>query len=164
MAAADLEAARAAYEAEDYPKALAEYQSLAAEGNVGAQYNLAVFYQMLLNRGEYRRIQFLKPETIAAATELSSETLDAFLGRTARWGYGFHLGGRQPSPGEVGPAMGWASTVRTFGHFGNASSMAWADPERELVVTFTCDGLLSQELGRERWVDLSNGVWDCIRE
>ena len=125
---------------------------------------LAVFYQMLLNGGEYDGKRFLKPDTIAAATQLSSEMPDAFLGRTTRWGHGFHLGGLQPPPGEVGPVMGRGSTVRTFGHFGNASSMAWADPDRELVVTFTCDGLLSQRDGRSRWVQLSDAVWDCINK
>ncbi len=126
--------------------------------------DLAVFYQMLVNGGEYDGKRFLQPETIATATKLSSEMPDGFLGRTTRWGLGFHLGGMQPPPGEVGPSMGWGSTVRTFGHFGNASSMAWADPDRELVVTFTCDGLLSQREGRKRWVELSDAVWDCFSE
>jgi CubicO group peptidase (beta-lactamase class C family) len=60
--------------------------------------------------------------------------------------------------------MGKGSTMMTFGHFGLASCMAWADPDRELVVAFTCEGILSLHLGRVRWVELSDAVWDAIED
>ena len=126
--------------------------------------DIAVFYQMLLNGGEYAGTRLIKPETIAAATELGSESPDALMGRVSRWSYGFHLGGLQPPPGGVGPSMGKRSTVRTFGHFGFASSMAWADPDAELVVVFICDGVLSLADGRKRWVALSDAVWDAVKD
>lgn len=125
---------------------------------------VAMFYQMLLNGGEYAGVRFLKPETISTATELGSEAPDALMGRVTRWAYGFHLGGLKPPPGDVGPSMGVGSTVRTFGHFGFASSMAWADPDAGLVVAFTCDAVLSLADGRKRWVALSDAVWEALEE
>lgn len=124
--------------------------------------DIAMFYQMILNGGEYAGTRLLKPETVAAATALGSESHDALMGRISRWSYGFHLGGLKPPPGGVGPTMGKGSTVRTFGHFGFASSMAWADPDAELVVVFTCDAILSLADGRKRWVALSDAVWDAV--
>ena len=119
---------------------------------------------MLLNGGEYNGKQYLKPETVTLATELGSESPDALIGRVTRWSYGFHLGGLKPPPGGVGPTMGKGSTVKTFGHFGFASCMAWADPDTELVVVFMCDGVLSLANGRKRWVALSDAVWDALEE
>jgi hypothetical protein len=58
--------------------------------------------------------------------------------------------------------MGTGATSRTFGHFGNRSCMAWADPDAKLVVTFTCNRLLGYKPNRSRWTDLSNAVWEAI--
>lgn len=123
---------------------------------------LAVFYQMLLNGGECNGRRFLKPETIAAATTLGYEGYDAMFDRQVRFAYGFHLGGLMPAPGDPGPAMGHGSSIRTFGHFGNRTCMAWADPDAELVVTFTSDRLLPNRLNRGRWTEISNAVWDAL--
>ncbi|MBI3158439.1 MAG: beta-lactamase family protein [Chloroflexi bacterium] len=124
--------------------------------------DLAVFYQMLLQGGEYRGHRYLMQETIAAATTLGYEGYDAMFDRQVRFAYGFHLGGLQPAPGDPGPSMGHGSSIRTFGHFGNRTCMAWADPEAELVVAFTTSRLLANRPNRARWTELSNAVWDAL--
>ncbi len=124
--------------------------------------DLAVFYQMLLNGGEYAGRRYLQPETIAAATTLGYEGYDASFDRTVRFAYGFHLGGLQPAPGDPGPTMGHGSSIRTFGHFGNRTCMAWADPNAELAVAFTSDRILANRPNRARWTEISHAVWDAL--
>lgn len=124
--------------------------------------DLAVFYQMLLDGGEYADRRYLKPETIAAATTLGYEGFDAMFDRQVRFAYGFHLGGLMPAQGDPGPSMGHGSTIRTFGHFGNRTCMAWADPDAELVVAFTTSRLLANRPNRARWTEISNAVWDAL--
>ena len=127
--------------------------------------DLAVFYQMLLNGGQYAGRRYLQPETIAAATALGYEGYDATIGLHARWAHGFHLGGDIPANGPLGPsAMGKGSTLRTFGHNGQASCMAWADPDAEVVVTFVCNRLLDDAAVLARWKSLSDAVWDALEQ
>lgn len=133
----------------------------AATLNTSAR-GLAIFYQMLLNGGQYAGRRYVRPETIAAATALGYEGYDATVGVHMRWAYGFHLGGVIPQnpPGRSG--MGRPATVRTYGHFGQASCMAWADPDTELVVVFLCNRLLGDPAVAERWAALSDAVWDAL--
>jgi CubicO group peptidase (beta-lactamase class C family) len=123
---------------------------------------VAVFYQMLLNGGQYAGRRYLQPETIAAATALGYEGPDAALGVWVRWAHGFHLGGMQPKNPVPEPEMGKGSTVRTFGHFGQASCMAWADPDADLVAVFLCNRLLDQAGVYARFRTLSDAVWDAL--
>ncbi len=133
----------------------------AATLNTNAR-GLAIFYQMLLNGGEYAGRRYVRPETIAAATALGYEGFDATIGVHVRWAYGFHLGGTLPQnpPGPNG--MGRGATARTFGHFGQASCMAWADPDAELVVVFLCNRLLDDVAVARRWEEIANAVWAAL--
>lgn len=133
----------------------------AATLNTNAR-GLAVFYQMLLNGGEYAGRRYVRPATIATATMPGYEGYDATIGIHVRWAHGFHLGGVLPEnpPGPSG--MGLGATERTFGHFGQASCMAWADPDAGLVVVFLCNRLLGDLAVAERWAALSNAVWDAL--
>ena len=124
--------------------------------------DLAVFYQMLLNRGEYDGNQYLKPETIEFATSPGYEGIDHSFHSSTRWGYGFHLGGKIMTPeGEKVMAMGKGSSQRAFGHFGMASSLAFADPETDLVVAFTTNGMI--EASDERIRALLDTMWDAVK-
>jgi len=120
---------------------------------------VAVFFQMLLNQGEYAGKRLLHSDTIAAATDLGYEGYDATVGKQIRWAAGFHLGG---SGFTYGRGMGQQSTVRTFGFFGQRSSMVWADPEAELVVVLACNRLLTAAESKARWQALSDAVWDAV--
>jgi CubicO group peptidase (beta-lactamase class C family) len=124
--------------------------------------DLAVFYQMLLNGGEYAGQRYLLPETVAAATALGWQGLDETMGRPVRWAHGFHLGGLQRlDPGQE-DGMGKGSTEQTFGHFGQRTCMVWADWAARLVVAFTSNRMLSRETNLARWQAISNAVWEAV--
>lgn len=134
--------------------------SMPAGGMKSTAREMAMFYQMLINGGDYNGERYLQAETIDYATQNHYEGWDHQIERNVRFGLGVHLGGeKEKSNGETGPTMGSASTPRTFGHQGNRSCMAWADPDEELVVTYTTNYLLAWGPHLQRWKDLSDGAW-----
>ena len=121
---------------------------------------MAIFYQMLLNGGQYAGRRYVQAETIAAATVPGYQGFDASFARDVLWAHGFHLGGKTPPPGIPGPVNGGkGSTANTFGHSGNASSYAWADKDKQLVFAFMCNGLLDHPMQLQRWTELADAVW-----
>lgn len=124
--------------------------------------NLAIFFQMLLNGGIYGGRQYLQPQTIQNALTLQYEGPDQTIGRSMRWALGFHLGGEYPGNDLELQPLGRRSTIHTFGHAGQGSCIAWADPDAQLVLAFTCNRLLFQEDSQRRWAELANAVWEAI--
>ena len=124
--------------------------------------DLAVFYQMLVNGGQYVGRQYLSPQTIQAATSLYYEGYDATIRHTIRWAMGFSLGGASPQAEAGAHIFGVRSTVHTFGHPGQGTCITWADPESGLVVAFTCNRLQDSQTTRQRWKSLADAVWNCL--
>lgn len=123
---------------------------------------IATFYQMLLNGGQYAGKRLVRAETIAAATRVGYAGLDAGWGTPVRWAHGFHLGGGWKDYPATPAGMGKGSSERTFGHFGQASCMAWADPDADVAVAFTCNRLLDEARVQDRWRLLSDAIWDAL--
>jgi CubicO group peptidase (beta-lactamase class C family) len=124
--------------------------------------DLATFYQMLLNGGKYAGLQLISSQAITAATALGYEGIDQLFKSPVRWAHGFHLGGNiNPDPNAPN-GMGHKSTIHTFGHFGQDSCMAWADPDADIAVAFTCNRLIDEKLAALRWQELSDAVWDSL--
>lgn len=128
---------------------------------------LAVFFQMLLNGGEYHNQQLVKKITIQNAIRSGYLGYDEELRINMHYGYGFLLGNEalivpDPVTGRVRRAYGSRSSLRTFGGLGLGSSMVWADGDAGLVVAFTCNGLHHNEITGERWEEISDAVWEAI--
>lgn len=123
---------------------------------------LAVFYQMLVDKGRYGGGQYLKPETIERATSLGYRGEDFINQRESIFGYGFHLGGRETTERDGECSFGSPSTLNTFGHMGYRTCMAWGDKQHRLVVAFTCNRMIGDQESRQRWISLNNAVWNAI--
>jgi len=106
---------------------------------------LGRFYEMLLGRGR----GVLRPQTVEAITARHRVGLPdhSFGGALIDWGLGVMLNsshyyeGRPDWPYNFGPHAG----PRTFGHSGAQSGCAFCDPDRELVVAWTCNGFPGEE-------------------
>ncbi len=123
--------------------------------------DLAIFYQMLLNGGSYDGHQYLRPETVRQATSVGYEGQDHLHQHPMRWAYGFHLNQSEVNEqGETINDMGYGASNNAFGHFGMASCIAFADPENELVFTFTCNRLIKNSGTRNQ--ALLNALWDIF--
>lgn len=135
----------------------------AMEGGVGGHagifsnaMDMAKMMQLFLQKGNYGGQQFF-----------SEETFDVFntcyyCPEGNRRGIGFD----KPQLGKSGPTCGCAS-MTSFGHTGFTGTMAWADPEKELVYIFLSNrtypnadkNLLSQNNIRE---NIQQVIYDAI--
>ena len=96
------------------------------EGHAGLFSNaedLAILYQMLLNRGSYGGMQYFSPEIVDLWTKKQSSI--------SRRGLGFD----KPEMNGASPCSGYAS-AKTFGHQGFTGICVWADPEYDLLYIF----------------------------
>jgi len=89
--------------------------------------NLAVIFQMLLNKGSWNGKEYIKPTTV--------ELFTAYSSRNSRRGFGFdkpeqdNFNRKEPYPCKT-------ATPSTFGHTGFTGTCVWADPAYELVFVF----------------------------
>jgi CubicO group peptidase (beta-lactamase class C family) len=119
--------------------------------------DLARFYQALLRGGELDGVRVLQAATVEEARRPSSDgETDRFLLLPMRWSQGFQLGGRSPG-GATGP-MGRLSSWLTFGHNGSNCCIAWADPDRDLVVAYLTDILSVGPEGAHHQADVSDAI------
>ena len=124
--------------------------------------DLAVFYQMLLNGGSYQGKRYLSEETLQRAIEPGAEGMDHYLHFPMRYAYGFHLQKTYTNAkGDTLHDMGSGASRRAFGHFGMASSVAFADPETDLVFAFTCNRLIQASSYRSQ--ALLEALWAAVR-
>jgi CubicO group peptidase (beta-lactamase class C family) len=84
--------------------------------------DLAVFLQMFLNGGLYRGTRILSPSTVAAMISDHNSQIGA------PWGLGWALKGS-----KVWNFFGELGSNRTYGHVGATGTVAWADPETDLL-------------------------------
>jgi len=85
---------------------------------------VAILLQMLLNGGVYNKKRYLQEKTIEQYTSYQS--------KISRRGLGFD---KPEKSKDAGPASDKASKS-TFGHLGFTGTVAWADPENELIYIF----------------------------
>ena len=98
-------------------------------GLFGNAYDLAVYMQMLNNEGLYNSIRILEPETIQDFTKCQ---FCLGLDDDNRRGLIFD----KPAPvGQTGPTCECVSYL-SFGHSGFTGTLAWADPEEDIVYIF----------------------------
>jgi len=86
--------------------------------------DLAIFAQLMLNRGEFNGVRILSPLTVERMTEVYPEVL--FSGR----GLGWDLNSAYSTNG--GDLFG----ARSYGHSGYTGTSIWIDPETETFVIF----------------------------
>jgi CubicO group peptidase (beta-lactamase class C family) len=124
---------------------------------------LARFYHMLLRGGELDGVRVLQAAAIIEARRPSSDgATDAFLQRPIRWAQGFQLGGPGNDPRDMARIMGALSSSETFGHAGNASCLAWADPTRGLALAYLSNVQPGIEHGIQHLGEISDAVFDAF--
>ncbi len=87
--------------------------------------DLAVLLQMLLNKGEYAGVRYLKPETVALFTKRQ--------GGSTRRGYGWDL---KELDASQTLNMSASASSNTYGHTGFTGNAAYVDPDKGLVYIF----------------------------
>lgn len=86
--------------------------------------DLAILYQMLLNRGTYGGTEFFKPATVDMFTAKQSDV--------SRRGLGFDRWDPESTKGYPSKL----ASPQTFGHTGYTGTCVWVDPKYKLVYIF----------------------------
>jgi CubicO group peptidase (beta-lactamase class C family) len=119
--------------------------------------DLGAFYRALLDDRVGRGPGLLRPETLATALEPSNERqMDVFARAPIRWSAGFQLGGVRWGS-RTGP-MGRLSSPLAFGHNGSNCCLAWADPKRDLVVSYLTDRVPRAPAGIRHLAQVSDAI------
>lgn len=123
-----------------------------AGGGFGPVAQLARFWRMLLAGGELDGVRLLTPQTVAALTARHRVGL---LDHTFRfpldWGLGVIVNSAWHGDGPVPYGFGPHASSRTFGHGGDRSSVAFADPEAGVVVACVVNGTPSAAAHQQRF-------------
>lgn len=90
-------------------------------------YDLAILYQMLLNKGTFNERRFFKPSTVALFT--------SYQLKDSRRGLGFDKPERDNNF-KKDPYPSLLASPETFGHTGFTGTCVWVDPKYDLVYVF----------------------------
>lgn len=112
--------------------------------------DLAIYGQMLLNRGRYGDEQYFEPGTVDLFTSRQSASSRRGLGFDR---YDPRAGARYPS--------GMASEA-TFGHTGYTGTAMWIDPEKRLVFIFLSNRVHPQVNGKLRDLAIRRRLLDVV--
>ena len=98
--------------------------------------DLARFTRALVT-GEAGGARILSPSAVAELRRPSDRgQIDRFVHLNVRYGQGVQLGGPRNDRLGWGP-FGRTSSPRAFGHNGSNVAIAWADPDRDLVLAYS---------------------------
>ncbi|MGE0227187.1 MAG: serine hydrolase domain-containing protein [Dehalococcoidia bacterium] len=134
-------------------EAMARAQAPAVNG-YGTATALASFYAGLLPRESGRPL--LRPETLTEATRVQAETArDRTQDVPKRYGLGFYLSGLEGDPFDYHDGPG------VFGHAGQQSSVAYADPRYGLAVAYITNGLQAPGVVTRRMAEMASAIRDA---
>jgi CubicO group peptidase (beta-lactamase class C family) len=97
--------------------------------------DLAILLQTFLDGGSYGGKHVVSPATVKAMTSDQNGNLNA------PWGLGWRLGRSQ------GKDLGDLLSPSAFGHVGSAGTLAWADPETQLICVILTNHPLALDNG-----------------
>jgi CubicO group peptidase (beta-lactamase class C family) len=119
--------------------------------------DLGIFYRALLDDLAGTGPGLLRRETLLTALEPSSERqADLWARAPIRWSAGFQLGGVRFGS-RTGP-MGRTTSALAFGHNGSNCCIAWADPKRDLIVSYLTDRVPRAPAGIRHLAQISDAI------
>ncbi|PRD53958.1 serine hydrolase domain-containing protein [Sphingobacterium gobiense] len=121
-------------------------------GLFGTANDLAIYGQLLLNRGEYGGIRYFRPETIDLFTSRQSSS--------SRRGLGFDR--TDPDKKKEYPSR--LANASVFGHTGYTGTCVWIDPKNQLVYIFLSNRVHPQVSTRLLDLNIRSRIQDVIYE
>ena len=119
---------------------------------------LARFYEAMRRGGE----NILRPETVATITSRQRAGMfDETFQFKMDAGLGFILNSNRDGF-QMPYGYGRHAARDTFGHSGNQSSCAFADPENELVVAWVCNGLPGERKHQARQRAINSSIYEDL--
>ncbi len=123
-------------------------------GACGPIRELGRFYEALLAG------RLLQPATLALLTARHRQgKFDATFRHLMDWGFGFIVNSNRYGVETVPYGFGRYAAESAFGHGGAQSCLAFADPDRQLVVAWLCDGLPGEPRHHRRNLALNSAIY-----
>jgi CubicO group peptidase (beta-lactamase class C family) len=151
--------------AEKYPWNTVPHLTIPSPGSsgIGPMRELVRLYEALLAGGSLDGVRVLSPQTVEAITARQRVGLyDHTFRHHMDWGLGFVLDSRHYDDPTVPYAYGRHASTRVFGHGGNRSSTAFADPQHQLAVAMAVNGMPSGEQHRLRFDRLISAIYEDL--
>ncbi len=131
----------------------------ASRSAVGPVADLVTFFAALAAGGA----PILSPQTVDAMTARHRAGLvDETFGQIIDWGLGVMVNSwhykKRPASYGYGDHAGW----RAFGHGGAESTLAFADPENDLVVAIICNGMPGEARNHRRTQRIVNALYEDL--
>lgn len=112
--------------------------------------DLAILFQMMLNKGSYGGVQYFKPETIELFTSRQSPASRRGLGFD-RW---------DPDPDAKYPSE--LASPETYGHTGFTGTCVWVDPKYNLTYVFLSNRVQSPGGNKLQSMKIRQRIQDAI--
>ncbi len=124
---------------------------------------LGAFYRMLLEGGELEGRRILQPSTVALLTSRHRRDMhDETFGHVMDWGLGFIVDSNHHGAQTLPYSFGRHSSPAAFGHGGNQSSIAFADPQHQLVVAWVCNGTPGDKEHHQRNLAINSAIYQDL--
>lgn len=112
--------------------------------------DLAILFQMLLNRGQYGGVEYFKKETVDTFTVKCSDASRRTLG----------FDGRDPEINAGYPSFMASPSI--FGHTGFTGTCVWADPENKLIYIFLSNRTYPNTANKLAKMNIRSRILDVI--
>lgn len=112
-------------------------------------WDLAQFYQMMLNHGTWNGKRLLSPSSVATMTSL--HTADLKAGHNPGTGFGLTWEVTKDNAGRL-----TGQSIGTFGHGGAFGTYGWVDPKKDLVGVFLVQLAGDGRPARDAFVGIAN--------
>jgi len=120
---------------------------------------LGWFYECLLHQGA----PLFEPQTVDLMTSRHRvDEFDLTLQHIVDYGLGFIVNSNRYGAETVPYGFGKYASERTFGHGGSQSSIAFADPERELVVAVVANGRPGEPKHQRRAKEINEAIYEDL--
>ena len=114
--------------------------------------DVAIIYQMLLNKGTYGGLQYFKPQTVEMFTAKQSSVSRRGLGFD-RW---------DPDLSKKYPSA--TASPQTYGHTGYTGTCIWVDPSRGLVYVFLSNRVYPSVTDKLSTMKIRGRIQDVINQ
>lgn len=114
-------------------------------------WDLAQFYQMMLNGGVHNAKRLLSPASVRAMTQL--HTGDLAAGHNPGTGFGLTW---EVTKDPAGTLTG--QSIGTFGHGGAFGTYGWVDPQKKLVGVFLIQTTARPQPVRDAFITMANAA------
>ena len=124
---------------------------------------LGLFYEMLLNGGNFNGRNIVQPSTMELFTKRHRVGLfDETFQHKLDFGYGFIINSNRYGINTVPYGYGAHCSEETFGHSGAQSSCAFANPEHRLAVAWVTNGTPGVRPHQKRQREINNAIYEHL--